>query len=316
MTGTGPPGRTPLTPPALPDDLLHRAAEQLTELKRRIPDNVRHLINRDLYRTWTDPREATTEQAWALIWPRAVLTGPYQGSGEPIPSELKRALVDRIIPRMGDALTFWGDGSGRYDVSVRNPGRTRPGYDVSEAGRVRPVPEEAFLIQGAAIALRVRAAQSDRPVADLSQNTPDMTIRRLSGELGHGWGPTRCYDLLASFGLTLSRSADTRPLIRDLGLGEDLSLRTVEDHLILTERVRSVLRLTGQDTPRGLRETGMELVWTARLDSLRHGWTTFMEMRRERDAVQDPLAWGGQGPTEEEIDISLAELLDHPDPSP
>ena len=298
----------PAHPQELPDDRTRRAAELLTELKRRIPDNVRHLISRDLARSWADPREATAERAWGLIWPRAVLTGPYQGSGEPIPSELKRALADRIRPRMGDALAFWGDGSGRYDVSVRDPGRPRPGYEVSEAGRVRPVSEAAFLIQGAAIALRARAARSDRPVADLPEQAPDITIRRLSGELGHGWGPTRCYDLLASFGLTLSRSADTRPLIRDLGLGEDLSLRTVEDHLILTERVRSVLRLTGQDTPRALRETGMELVWTARLESLRHGWTTLMRGRGERDAATEPQAEDGCELAEEE--------RFHADPSP
>jgi hypothetical protein len=269
----------PASTPQPSDEQVRRAAELLTGLKRQIPDNVRHLIRRELHRSWADPEEATRDQAWDLIWPRAVLTGPYQGSGEPIPSDLRRERAERLRPEMGDALAFWGDGTGRYDVSVRDPGALRPGFQALTDGRLIPVPEERFLIQNAAIALRARAESSDYPVADLPLSPPEIAMRRLSEEFGYGWGMTRCYDILAAFGLTLTRSAETRQMIRDLGLGDGLSLRTVEDYLILTDRVRSVLRLSGSDTPRGLRETGLELIWTVRVGSLSRSWRSAIEGR-------------------------------------
>lgn len=243
---------------------MDRAADLYARLRDGIPENVRYLINRELDARFVDPRMATLAEAWEQVWPVVILTGPFNGSGELMPTPEKRAEAARLGARMREALAFWGDGSGRHDLDPDEIDLTWRGEET-----------DRYMVQGAAIAMRARATRSPTPLADLADRPPREAIRRLGREFGWGWGEARCYDLLARFGLTLSRGWYVREVARDLGLTEV----TDGSYLQLTDRARDLLGRFGPAGPREMRGFGLELAWTGRLESQRSWWKA--ELARE-----------------------------------
>lgn len=202
-----------------------------------------------------DPREADAEQIWSVLWDK------------PLYANARVATADRWVAALRDDMTGawrrWGADSRLFRIERVGPGIRRNAFSVEGAeardlvSRRRVALHRLRRIQGAAGALRARAAMSPRPFADLAAADLEEIVPRLAAELGEGWGPITILHALTDMGLAVKPDLHLVRAVVALGLcappanGRAPSL---SEALEINRAVHALLsQLDGTVSPAGLR---------------------------------------------------------------
>lgn len=138
--------------------------------------------------------------------------------------EIGKSWVEKLKPHMRGAWHHWGgEGDSVCITKVGKGIRTEAFKAVSPlAQQIRDETGIAmyrlFAIQGAAEALRARAARSRTPYADLVNVDPGVMVPAVQREMGPGWGLITALHFLTDLGLACKPDLNLVRTVRHLGL--------------------------------------------------------------------------------------------------
>lgn len=199
----------------------------------------------------TNPQVADADAIWERAW------------NKPLYANTRVAIGDRMIvklkPYMAGAWQHWGLG---HSFTLKHPGKGTKTEDFeAENSFTLHVREETgiamhrlFAIQGAAGALRDRAARSRTPYADLINRDPGEMVPLVQKEMGFGWGCVTVLHFLTDLGLACKPDRHLVRTVRHLGMWDGPENPSCPEFIEIVRRVRSLLeRLDGSVTPARLR---------------------------------------------------------------
>ena len=225
-----------------------------SELESTAPNSVQDA--HELAASVLDPASADAESAWGVLWHKPLFANAHVSSAS--------AWEERLRPWMKGAWKSWGCDSGPIRIEKVGKRARRSSFAVrGDRGKeildaTRIAPHRLYAIQGAAIALRERAARSGVPYEDLGGiPVPDM-VRRLDAEMGYGWGPITVMHFLTELGLACKPDIHLVRAARHLGLPGSVAAAegtaSLREALAINEAVGAlVTRIYGTCTPRHLR---------------------------------------------------------------
>lgn len=231
----------------------HAFLNALARLDRAHPQARRHADA--LADAVIDPREADAERIWSVLWDK------------PLYANTRVATADRWVAALRDNMTGawrrWGADASLFRIERVGPGIRRDAFRVEGAeardlvSRRRVALHRLRRIQGAAGALRARAAVSPRPFADLAAADLDEIVPRLAAEFGEGWGPITILHALTDMGLAVKPDLHLVRAVVALGLCAPPAngrMPSLAEALAINRVIRTLLlRLDGAFTPAGLR---------------------------------------------------------------
>lgn len=168
-------------------------------LATKHPDSIRKASA--LAASTLDPRTATADEAWCLLWDKPLFANTRVRTAE----RRVAAIADDMI----GAWRIWGADPAMFRIRQIRPGVKRDSFEVLGAlgqdlvARHSIALHRLYRIQGAAAALRVRAARSAQPIADLWGRPLKDIVPQLQHEFGPGWGPVTVLHALTDLGLAV-----------------------------------------------------------------------------------------------------------------
>jgi hypothetical protein len=202
-----------------------------------------------------DPRDATPDVIWRVLWDKPLFANARV--------EVAKRWVAEIEPEMAGAWQVLGKDPAVFNIRQVRPGVKRDSFEVQGdfgrefVARHRVALHRLYRIQGAAAAVRHRAARNTYPFADLVGRTLSDVITMLQNEFGSGWGVITVLHALTDMGLAVKPDLHLVKTMRSLKLIEGLADRKVPDFrdaLRINQAVRKLLAAIGRsDEPSDLR---------------------------------------------------------------
>jgi hypothetical protein len=205
--------------------------------------------------TLVDPRTATPEEIWRVIWDKPLFANARV-------SVAKRWRAD-IAEEMEASWKVLGADPAVFTIRQVRPGVQRDCFKVEGAlavdfvARHRIALHRLYRIQSAATAVRRRAACHAYPFADLVGLPLAEVVPVLQKEFGAGWGVVTVLHALTDMGLAVKPDLHLVNTMRALELSNGLAVGRVPDFrdaIRINEDVRHLLTALGRaDTPSELR---------------------------------------------------------------
>jgi hypothetical protein len=175
----------------------------------------------------TDPRTANADVIWEHTWHKPLYANTKVAIGD--------NMIRKLMPYARNAWHDWGAERGSFCITKVGTGIRTDAFKAITplAQQIRSDTGIAmyrlFAIQGAAGALRLRAARSGTPYSDLVNVDPGVMVPAVQREMGPGWGPITVLHFLTDLGLACKPDLNLVRTVRHLGLARDLKERKVPD---------------------------------------------------------------------------------------
>ena len=219
-----------------------KAAKQFLALREKLPSESTREIQQ-ICRNVVDPRTATAEQAWPVIWDKPLYTNVRIATGDRWVCELR--------PHMTDAWRYWGK---RLEAKVRLDSN---------------VPDKKLaVIKSAATLLKKAAKDKEHPVKCFFDNELEYLVPYLEKELGRGCGPATVLHMLTGFGLAVKPDVHVISTLQHLCLwpenrntvtGRRQTLEFISIVFAFAKAV-GIARANGTVHPKKLRRFDLELM--------------------------------------------------------
>jgi hypothetical protein len=262
---------------ALHDLLIMHHPEAIAEAKKLAASTV-------------DAQSANAEAIWGLLWDKPL----YANARVSVATR----WVESVRADMQGAWQFMGADPAVFRILHKKPGIKRDSFEVQGAlaqdlvAKQRIALHRLHRIQGAAIALRARAAHRELPFDDLVGKPLRDNIATLQREFGTGWGVITVLHALTDMGLAVKPDLHLVNTMSALELTTGLSRQKVpdiNDSIRINEDVRTLLRATGRaETPFELRYTDKVLMEISRLGLLSKNISTTAETSARTGASAPP----------------------------
>lgn len=253
----------PATPINLDAATIARASDRYLALRERLPRIAVAEVDEVLATLPVDPRSATADQAWRVIWDKPLFASTKVATGW--------RWINELMPFMEGAWMAWGADPAQFRIIRTGRGRDAGSFDVMgmEAQRVRDATRTSvhrlFAIQNAATLLRGMAAQSHEPVARFWGEPLDNLVPDLMGRIGWGWGATTVLHMLADFGVAAKPDIWVMRSLRHLGIWSSNSDQVnAPEALAVNRAIRKMVLMTGEMTPARMRRLDIELMCLSR----------------------------------------------------
>jgi hypothetical protein len=224
-----------------------------TRLATLHPDAIREA--QALAAATVNPATASPDAIWRVLWDKPLYANARVS--------LATRWVAEIEQEMKDAWKILGADPKVFRIRHVTPGVKRECFAVHGSlaegfvARHGIALHRLYRIQGAATALRARAARHDYPFADIVGSSLSETIPRLQNEFGPGWGPITVLHALTDMGLAVKPDLHLVNTMRVLKLSVGLSDRKVPaigEALMINRDVRALLQKLGRaESPQELR---------------------------------------------------------------
>jgi hypothetical protein len=188
-----------------------------------------------------DPSVADADAVWQRVWDKPLFANTKVAIGV--------ASVAKLKPYMAGAWRTWGaQGS---DFVVEKIGK---GTSVRSFRLVGPLAVEVrqttsialhrlYAIQGAAAAMRARAATNTTPYGELVQAEVGKSVRAVQSEMGPGWGHITVLHFFTDLGVACKPDLHLVRAVRHLGMSLDLrngQVPNFADAVTINHRVRAL----------------------------------------------------------------------------
>lgn len=202
-----------------------------------------------------DPLTAGPDAIWRVLWDKPLYANARV--------EVAKRWVADIEQEMAGAWKVLGANPAVFRIRQVWPGVKRECFEVEGVFAREFVSSHSvalhrlYRIQGAATALRVRAAHHAHPFADIARGPLSFTVPMLQNEFGPGWGVITVLHALTDMGLAVKPDLHLVNTMRVLKLSEGISDRKVpafRDALKINRDVRTLLETLGRaEDPSALR---------------------------------------------------------------
>lgn len=166
----------------------------------------------------TDPRTASAEQCWIVIWNKPLYANTKVAIGERYQLKLE--------PFMTGAWRTIGLDPAFLKISRIGRGSSNDAFSVagSLAQQCRIAARRLYAIQGAAQYLRksVQDFGEVTPLAHLASSDLALLVPQLKEQLGRGWGPITILHMLTEFGLAVKPDLHLVRAVQALNLMPEL----------------------------------------------------------------------------------------------
>jgi hypothetical protein len=246
---------------------IGRAAERFIALRPKLSGRAVDEIARTLETRPVDPRTATADEAWRVIWDKPLFAHVRVEVGE--------GWIRQVEGFMPGAWSDWGAKDG--PVSIRKIGKGKTSSDFAATGAAwedlrlasRTAVHRLYAIQNAGQALRKRAERGQRPVRDFWDESLDRLVPALSKEFGWGWGAVTVLHMLTDFGVASKPDIHVMRTLKALGISsharDQISAReTIE----VNAAIRRLGLALGELTPKALRRLDLELMALSRAGAI------------------------------------------------
>lgn len=245
------------------DATIAHACQRYLDLRERLPQVAVAEIEEVLATLPIDPRTATANQAWRVIWDKPLFANTKVATGW--------RWINELLPFMEDAWKVWGADPQQFLITRTGRGRDAGSFDIvgSEALRIRAATQTSthrlYAIQNAAKLLRGLAAQSDTPVMRFWTEPLDTLVPDLVRNLGWGWGAITVLHMLTDFGVAAKPDIHVLRTLRHLGIwSTSRDQPTIEEALSVNRAIRKMVLQTGEMTPTRIRRVDIELMSLSR----------------------------------------------------
>ena len=245
------------------DATIARACERYLDLRQRLPQVAVAEIEEVLATLPIDPRTATANQAWRVIWDKPLFANTKVATGW--------RWINELMPFMEDAWQVWGADPEQFVITRIGRGRDAGSFQVAgaQAKEVRAATgtsvHRLYAIQNAAELLRGLAAQSDTPALRFWTEPLDTLVPDLRRKLGWGWGPITVLHMLTDFGVAGKPDLHVMRSLRQFGIWSSPSDQpSDEEALAINHAIRQMVLKTGELTPKRLRRIDIELMALSR----------------------------------------------------
>jgi hypothetical protein len=255
---------TNLPTTAISDDAtIARACEHFLDLRQRLPQVAVAEIEEVLATLPVDPRTATANQAWRVIWDKPLFANTKVATGW--------RWINELMPFMEDAWKVWGADPEQFLITRIGRGRDAGSFRVegTQAKEVRAATgtsvHRLYAIQNAAMLLRGLAAQSDTPVMKFWTEPLDTLVPDLRRKLGWGWGPITVLHMLTDFGVACKPDIWVTRSLRQFGIwSSSRDQPTDAEALAINHAIRQMVLTSGELIPARLRRIDIELMSLSR----------------------------------------------------
>lgn len=245
------------------DATIAHACERFLDLRERLPQKAVAEIDEVLAHLPIDPRMATVDHAWRVMWDKPLFANTRVATGW--------RWIDELMPFMDNAWAIWGADPDQFLITRIGRGRGAGAFALSgeEAHKVRSATgtsaHRLFAIQNAATLLRGLAALSDSPVLHFWTEPLDTLVPDLRRKLGWGWGPITVLHMLTDFGVACKPDIWVTRSLRQFGIwASTRDQPTDAEALALNHAIRLMVLKTGEMTPARLRRIDIELMALSR----------------------------------------------------
>ncbi len=174
--------------------------DQFTKSEKELAKNFPNTYEeaKELARRIADPQTASADEIWPRIWNKPL----YANTRVPIGAK----WAQQLALHMNGAWHHWGTDASTFLIEKTGKGIALASFELNKAAaeiqqKTRIPIHRLYAIQGAAQALRIRAAKSETPYADLTHADLEITVQTLREEMGSGWGPITVLHFLTDLGL-------------------------------------------------------------------------------------------------------------------
>jgi hypothetical protein len=243
------------------EETITAACSQFHEWTKRLPANANDEINRVLSNLPIDPRRATADQAWRVIWDKPLFANTRVEIGE--------GWVEELSCIMAGAWKNWGTDD--FCITKTDAGRSRNSFEIRGVlgkmvrSKTSIATSRLFAIQNAAIYMRHLEARVAYPVAEFWTRPLNKLVPHLVHVLGWGWGPTTVLHMLSDFGVAVKPDIHVMNSLRRLGvwLGSANTV-SLNDALLVNEATRRMLNTMGKVDPSDVRRLDIQLMALSR----------------------------------------------------
>lgn len=226
-------------------------------LKDRLADKYPCVLSEadSLAESIVDPRSATADEVWSILWDKPL----YANVKVEIALQWIKTLREGAIPDWH----IMGSGTETFLIVKPRRGIKRDDFEVhgplaqNLVARSTCALHRLYAIQGAAIALRERAALSEAPFADLVETKLADIVPQLRKEFGAWWGAVTVLHALTDLGLAVKPDRQLIRSVQALGFCpnvSNVSSPSLRDTIEINAAVRSLLGDIGwPQTPQNLR---------------------------------------------------------------
>lgn len=240
---------------------INSACGQFSEWVKRLPLNAIDEIDEVLSDLPIDPRRATADQAWRVIWDKPLFANTRVDTGS--------KWVEELSSCMDGAWKNWG--TEHFQISKIGSGKSNHSFQISKNmseilnTKTSVATFRLFAIQNAAVYLRRLDEQSVYPVAEFWTKPLDLLVPHLVNVLGWGWGATTVLHMLSDFGVAVKTDLHVMNSLRRLGiwLGSTNNI-TLNDALLVNATIRKMLDIMGKVEPKDIRRLDLQLMALSR----------------------------------------------------
>jgi len=244
---------------------ITQAAACFWQRREQLPADARANIDAILENSPVDPRSASAEQVWRVLWNKPLHANTRVATGE--------RWTEQLCPHMQGAWRVWGKDPVQFRISRVGKGRGQDAFAIEGAQAITvrnatnaPI-HRLYAIQNAAGWLRSTAEGSDpkAPLAWLCETPLVTLVTTLRNGLGWGWGPITVLHALADFGLAVKPDLHVMRSMRALGLWHKAHDQpSLREALAVNHDIRRMLFGTGEIDPVQLRRADIELMALSR----------------------------------------------------
>jgi hypothetical protein len=188
-----------------------------------------------------DPATADADAVWRRAWDKPLFANTQVAIGVAATAKLGRY--------MPGAWRSWGVPGSAFVIE-----KVGKGISVEAFRAVGPLAQQIrketgialhrlYAIQGAAAAMRLRAAASATPYLDLTTMDVATTVRAVQREMGPGWGHITVLHFLTELGLTCKPDLHLVRTVRHLGMSldlRDMKVPRFADAVTINRRVQAL----------------------------------------------------------------------------
>jgi hypothetical protein len=240
---------------AMDHKTIESACSLYCDLRKHLPNTAKQEVERILKNWPIDPRNATAEQAWPVIWTKPLFANTRVAIGQ--------RWINELTEHMPNAWRTWGLPN-EFRIT-RNIGsfaiEGAQAHVVRQASRV-PI-HRLYAVQGAAELFRKLAKNSpEAPVQSFWADSLEETDFNRFNEFGWGWGPITILHMLTDFGVACKPDIHVIRSLRYLGIWKGkVDQATAKEALAVNKAIRAmVMHISQNVTPSDLRRIDIELM--------------------------------------------------------
>jgi len=236
----------------LDKEVVDRFRKLENELAKKSPNSM--IEAEDLARRITDPQTAHADEIWRRTWTKPLYANTRVSIGT--------KWVQQLEPYMKGSWRHWGMDNKTVLIKKTGKGIARSSFELNEAAAdiqriTRIAVHRLYAIQGAARALRARAAENETPYADLIDVDYGEMVPAIQQEMGTGWGNITVLHFLTDLGLACKPDRHLARTVQHLWPSLNLGEREVpslSEAIQINQRVRWLVEeLDGSFSPARLR---------------------------------------------------------------